>query len=130
MLIAHPDISLPNEIIQDLKSSGTKVIIEESLENAVNNIDVLYVTRIQEERFKSSDEYNRVKDHYKLTQDLLNKSKQQLAILHPLPKIHEIDPEVDNDPKARYFKQAENGLYVRMAILGLILGKIDEHTFN
>ena len=124
-LISHPDISLPTETIQDLKQKKKNIQIEDNLENAIQNIDVLYVTRIQEERFKSKEEYLRVKDHYLLTQTIVNKSKPKLAILHPLPRINEIAPEVDLDPKARYFKQAENGLYLRMALLALVLGKID-----
>jgi len=124
-MISHPDISLPTEIINELKSKNKTITVEEDLEKAIKTIDVLYVTRIQEERFKSSSEFNRVKDHYRLTQSVINTSKPKLVILHPLPRINEIAPEVDCDPKARYFKQAENGLYLRMALLALILGKIE-----
>ena len=83
------------------------------------------MTRIQEERFSDSMEYNRVKDVFRLTKGQLHNCRPSMRILHPLPRIREIDVEVDATPHAYYFKQAENGLVVRQAILSLVLGKID-----
>ena len=83
--------------------------------------DILYMTRVQKERFLDLMEYERVKNVYTLKNDMLSKSKPNLRILHPLPRVNEIDPDVDNNEKAYYFRQAKNGLYVRQAIVSKVL---------
>ncbi len=93
----------------------------ERLEEIMMNTDVLYMTRIQQERFADKSEYERLKNSYILTPDLVATMKADARILHPLPRVNEIAPEVDRDPRAAYFRQARNGLYVRMALLQSIL---------
>ncbi|MFA4872711.1 MAG: aspartate carbamoyltransferase [Patescibacteria group bacterium] len=93
----------------------------ENLNEIITNIDILYMTRVQQERFSDKSEYERLKNSYVLTADLVGNMKQSARILHPLPRVNEIAPEVDRDPRAAYFRQARNGLYVRMALLHTII---------
>jgi aspartate carbamoyltransferase catalytic subunit len=110
----------------------------DSLEQYIPEVDVVYMTRVQKERFENNlDLYEKVKDLFILTPDLVSKMKPEAIILHPLPRINEIPKEVDNDPRALYFTQAENGLWVRMAILCTLLGhaqnevlSFDKNTVN
>lgn len=85
---------------------------------------MLYMTRIQKERFKSIEEYNKVKNCFKLTPKALTNAKQRMIVMHPLPRIDEISTEVDSDPRAAYFRQAEYGMYVRMALLAIVLENV------
>ena len=124
VFISHPDISLPEEVLRIIKEKNCNYSEIESLEDGIKDLDVLYATRIQEERFENKETYRELKDKFLLTQTILNTSKPDMCLLHPLPRINEISPEVDDDPKARYFKQAQNGVYLRMAILAILLGKI------
>ena len=89
-------------------------------------LDVLYMTRIQRERFADPNEYRRLKDSYILTPDKMALGKPDLAVLHPLPRVNEITLEVDEDPRAAYFEQAQNGVYVRMALIMTLLGLTDK----
>lgn len=93
----------------------------EDLESILPNIDVLYMTRIQKERFASQKEYDKVKHAFVLNKKLLEKMKKKSIIMHPLPRVTEISHEVDSDPRAAYFRQAQNGLYIRMALLEMLL---------
>jgi aspartate carbamoyltransferase catalytic subunit len=88
---------------------------------------VLYATRVQKERFADAGEYERSNCHYQLNRDALQRSKPDLILLHPLPRLQEIHTELDSDPRARYFRQAQNGVYVRMALLALLLGQFPVH---
>ena len=99
-----------------------KIEFEEltDLNEVLNKIDVLYVTRIQKERFKSEQEYEQAKDAYIIDRKIVNQLKENAIIMHPLPRVNEISPELDNDKRAVYFRQAQNGLYIRMALLRLI----------
>ena len=114
-------LSLTAERRAQLNSYNYQFDETDNLENAIKSLDVLYVTRVQKERFESSDEYERVKDLYRVNKKVLSNAKPDLIIMHPLPRVSEIDPEIDNLPSAKYFKQAENSLYVRMALLTLML---------
>jgi len=96
----------------------------ESLQDVIETSDVIYVTRIQKERFPDPTEYERVKGSYKLTFDMLSNCKKDLIILHPLPRVDELDPKIDSTRHAKYFKQTYYGLLVRMALLASILGAI------
>ena len=93
-----------------------------SLDDVLPKTDVLYMTRIQKERFSSLEEYEIVRGCFKLTPQVLRKAKQKMVIMHPLPRVDEISVEVDSDPRAAYFRQAEYGMYVRMALLATVLG--------
>lgn len=114
-------LELPREFIRELKNN--KIAFEESnsLEGKLGELDVLYMTRVQKERFIKLADYEKVKDLFILKKEHLKKMKKNAIIMHPLPKINEIEEEIDNDPRAAYFRQARNGLYVRMALLCHVL---------
>jgi len=120
--VSPETLKMPKEVINECKEFGVEPNSTSSLEKAIKDADVLYVTRIQRERFPDAEEYNRVVGAYKVDNTLLKQAKQDLIVMHPLPRVVEIDPEVDNTPHALYFKQAFNGVPVRMALLSLILG--------
>ncbi len=122
-LISPPEITIPDYYTQLLEAQNCKVIQTPDLSSSIGELDVLYATRIQEERFKERALYEKIKDKYQLNNAVLMQSKKDLTLLHPLPRVSEMDTELDLDPKARYFKQATNGIYVRMALLSLVLGK-------
>jgi aspartate carbamoyltransferase catalytic subunit len=86
-------------------------------------VDVLYVTRVQKERFTDLNAYEQVKNYYVITPELMKRAKERMIVMHPLPRVGEIDPAVDQDPRAAYFRQVGNGLYIRMALLAAVLGK-------
>ena len=122
-LISPESLKMRREVIQTIKE---KIPITErtNLEKIVPTVDVLYVTRIQKERFPDPAEYAKVKGSYKIDLETLKEAKQNLTLLHPLPRVDEIAAEVDGTPHARYFQQVWNGIVVRMALLGLILGAV------
>lgn len=116
-------LEMPEEIISKLIDSHIEFIEGETLENALQKTDVLYVTRIQKERFTTVQEYNTLmlENNYIIDNDILHHAKEKMIIMHPLPRLNEIHTEVDNDPRAVYFEQVKNGVYMRMAILDSIL---------
>jgi carbamoyl-phosphate synthase / aspartate carbamoyltransferase / dihydroorotase len=109
--------------IKDYLSQTSNIHQEEmsSLEQALVDTDVLYMTRIQKERFESKDDYERAAHMYVLTPQLMRKAKKKMIVMHPLPRLDEISTSLDSDPRAAYFRQAEYGMYVRMALLLMIL---------
>lgn len=120
--VSPPTLEMPREILEHVKERGISYRASHRLEEVVRDADVLYVTRIQKERFPDPQEYEKVVGSYRIDADLLRDAKRDLAIMHPLPRISEIAPEVDRTKHATYFKQAFNGVPVRMALLDLILG--------
>ena len=116
------ELKMPKEYKAFLDSKGIPYEETASLEEHLDDCDILYMTRVQQERFTDPMEYERVKDVYRLSASMLSNVKPGMKILHPLPRITEIDQDVDDTPYAYYFKQAENGLYVRMAIISYLLG--------
>ncbi|MBR2559441.1 MAG: aspartate carbamoyltransferase, partial [Firmicutes bacterium] len=106
------------------KGRGAKIEETDDVAAALAKSDFVYVTRVQRERFPDEDSYNKVKGSYILDNALLKKAKDGIIILHPLPRVDEIALEVDDYPGAAYFRQAHNGMYLRMALLGLITGSI------
>lgn len=123
-LISPPLLKPRKEIEDFLKDSKLKFFVGEKLEEIVGDIDVLYVTRIQKERFPDPAEYEKVRDSYRIELGLLQRAKSNMIILHPLPKVNEIDLSVDESKHARYFQQAAYGVPVRMALLALLLGAV------
>jgi len=115
--IAPRSLELPNSTLSGLIRMGAKVIEHETLDSVINELDVLYVTRIQRERFPDLATYSKVSLSYRLTPENLADVKENMIVLHPLPRAGEIDPSVDTMPQAKYFRQAENGVPVRMAML-------------
>ncbi len=114
-------LKMPKDIVASLKSSGIAQEEFNSLEEALPDTDVLYMTRIQKERFESNEEYEKAAGLYVLTPQLMRKAKKRMIVMHPLPRIDEISTSFDSDPRAAYFRQAEYGMYVRMSLLLMIL---------
>lgn len=123
VFIAPRELRLPDYIINDvLEKNGIEYRETESLEEAMPELDVLYMTRVQRERFFNEADYIRLKDTYVLTPEKLTSAKNNMRILHPLPRVNEISVSVDSDPRACYFRQAANGKYIRMALILKLLG--------
>ncbi len=120
-LISPSSLKMPREITNDLKEKGREIEETSSIKEVLSELDVLYVTRIQKERFSDLSEYNKVKDSYEVDLELLEKAKNELRLFHPLPRIDEIDPEVDSSKHAKYFDQVFSGVVVRMALLSLLM---------
>ncbi len=128
VLISPDELKLPAYVRYEvLEACNMEYVETTDLEEALPTLDVLYMTRVQQERFADLDEYERLKDSYVLTADKLNLAKKDTIVLHPLPRVNEISVKVDDDPRACYFKQVLNGKYVRMA---LILKLLDEAKAN
>jgi aspartate carbamoyltransferase catalytic subunit len=121
-LVSPEGLTLPDPICDTLKKHGVRFSFHQALEEVIPKVDILYLTRIQQERF-SEAEYQLVKNNYILTTEHLKKAKSHLKILHPLPRLNEIDISVDKTPFAHYFTQAANGVYVRQALLALLLNE-------
>jgi aspartate carbamoyltransferase catalytic subunit len=119
-LLSPKSLQLPASYLAELDKHSIKYSILDDWHDALGVVDVLYMTRVQKERFESIEEYQNVKDDFILTLDLVQHMKKDAVILHPLPRVNEIAPEVDNDPRAHYFQQAKNGLFMRMALLDYI----------
>jgi len=120
--VSPKSLKMPKEVIRECNDLGVEPIQTTNLEKVVKNADVLYITRIQKERFPDAEEYNRVVGSYQINNELLLNVKKKLIIMHPLPRVTEIHPEVDSTPHALYFKQAFNGVPIRMALLSLVSG--------
>ncbi len=123
-LVSPEGLEMPKEVLSDLKKMGAKIKEVPTIEAAVGGVDALYVTRIQKERFPDPEEYEKVRGAYKITPSTLKGAKENLIILHPLPRTDEISPEVDATKHAKYFDQVYYGLPVRMAALGLVMGAL------
>ncbi len=121
--VSPTQLGMPEEVIADLEDQGLKVNETHDLGEVVESSDVLYMTRIQKERFPDPTEYERMRGAYSLDASVLEGAKESMIILHPLPRVDEIKPDVDATAHARYFQQAFCGLVVRMALLSLVLGK-------
>ncbi len=122
--VSPPALAMPAEMTSALRERGVDVVETDDLAATAAEADVLYVTRIQRERFADPDEYQQLKGVYRVDADLLAHAKAGLTIMHPLPRVDEISPEVDDYPGAAYFRQATNGVFVRMALLALVLGEV------
>ena len=120
--ISPSELVISDELRQELKENGIKFVETQNLEEVLPKVDVLYMTRVQKERFESTEDYDKVKDSFLLKKEHLNLMKEDGMILHPLPRVNEIDPAIDDDKRASYFMQAQNGLYVRMAIFLYVFG--------
>ena len=123
--ISPESLQLPREVVFDLHQQGVSIKEHESLEAVLPELDVLYVTRIQRERFPDENEYQKVAGEYRITASAIADASPDLQIMHPLPRVDEIAPDVDETAAAAYFEQAHNGVPVRMALLDLLLG--DDH---
>ena len=119
-----PDIlKMPKEVMDEVNEKGISQNEFSSLEKVLPETDVLYVTRVQKERFENADDYEKVKGAYVIDPAIMQAAKQKMIVMHPLPRVTEISMDFDDDPRAAYFRQMEYGLYVRMALLAMVLGK-------
>ncbi len=125
VFVAPESLQLPADARASLDALGARYALAERLEEAVPDVDVLYMTRIQKERFPDLEEYRRVQGFYQVSNALLAQARKGAIVLHPLPRVGEILPEVDSTPHAKYFEQAANGVPVRMALLALTLGLVE-----
>ena len=126
ILISPSELRVPDYIVKDVLEAGGIPYREVlSLEEAMPELDILYMTRVQRERFFNEEDYIRLKDSYILTGKQMSLAKPDMAVLHPLPRVNEIALDVDDDPRAAYFQQVQNGVYVRMALIMTLLGLKD-----
>ena len=123
LFVAPDALRMPSEIVKKVRDHGIEVEETADLTQAVREADVLYMTRIQRERFESPEEYDRLKNAYVLTRSMLQNARPGMTVMHPLPRVNEIAIDVDDYPGAAYFRQSANGVPVRMALLALVLGK-------
>ncbi|HIS77761.1 MAG TPA: aspartate carbamoyltransferase [Candidatus Caccousia stercoris] len=127
VLISPEELRVPDYVIHEiLTPKGIPYEEVTSLEESMPKLDILYMTRVQKERFFNEEDYIRLKDTYILTPEKMKLGKPDMAVLHPLPRVNEITLEVDDDPRAAYFEQAQNGVYVRMALMMTLLGLAGE----
>jgi aspartate carbamoyltransferase catalytic subunit len=122
--VSPKSLRMPSEITADLKARGADIEETENLEKALSVSDIVYVTRIQRERFENPSEYEKLKGSYIINRALIDQSKKGITILHPLPRVDEISTDVDDYEGAAYFRQAHNGVYIRMALLALVSGRV------
>ena len=122
IFISPTELQVPEYITQELDKAGIPYTTAERLESVIGDVDILYMTRVQKERFFNEQDYIRLKDSYILDRAKMRLAKQNMIVLHPLPRVNEIAPEVDDDPRAAYFKQVKYGMYVRMALIAKLVG--------
>ncbi|KAG8122929.1 hypothetical protein E2320_018351 [Naja naja] len=121
--VTPPNLRMPSDIFNFVASKGIKQEEFKNIEEALPDTDVLYMTRIQKERFASVQEYEMCFGQFILTPHIMTRAKKKMVVMHPMPRVNEISVEVDSDPRAAYFRQAENGMYIRMALLATVLGR-------
>jgi aspartate carbamoyltransferase len=121
--VSPQDLSMPRDVWDEVAAGKIPQRVETRLDAVLAETDVLYVTRVQKERFDNSADYDRVKDAYVISAGTMKAAKKDMIVMHPLPRVNEIAMEFDSDPRAAYFRQMEYGLYVRMALLAMVLGK-------
>lgn len=126
IFISPEELRIPDYIIDELNEKNATYEEVIKLDDVIGKLDILYMTRVQRERFFNEEDYVRLKDFYILTKDKMSKAKKNCIVLHPLPRVNEISVEVDEDPRAAYFKQAQYGVYVRMALIMTLLGLAPE----
>jgi aspartate carbamoyltransferase catalytic subunit len=116
-------LRLPLDVMNEIRKHDLPVAETYDVAEIISEVDVLYITRVQKERFADLAQYEEVKDHYVITPELMEHAKEKMIVMHPLPRVGEISYGVDSDPRAAYFRQMENGMYIRMALLAAVLGK-------
>jgi aspartate carbamoyltransferase catalytic subunit len=114
---------MPKDVMEEVAEKGIPQTEHTTLKKVLPRTDVLYVTRVQKERFEDVGDYDKVKSAYVIAPEAMKSAKKRMIVMHPLPRVTEIAMEFDDDPRAAYFRQMEYGLYVRMALLAMVLGK-------
>jgi aspartate carbamoyltransferase catalytic subunit len=123
IFVAPEQLQMPREIVNSLKQRGVQVEETTNLEDAIKQGDVLYMTRIQKERFADTAEYDRLKNSFILNREMVERLNPKLTVMHPLPRVNEITTDVDSLPTAAYFREVGNGVFIRMALIALVMGK-------
>lgn len=119
-----PDIlAMPKDVLDVVDARKQSYLVTQDIRDVIGEVDVLYVTRVQKERFTDLAEYDRVKEQYVVDEEIMRAAKKDMIVMHPLPRVNEISYTVDTDPRAAYFRQMRNGMYIRMALLAAVLGK-------
>jgi aspartate carbamoyltransferase catalytic subunit len=121
--VSPSELRVPSDVLEVVAGRGVHQFEHNSLDSVIQETDVLYITRMQKERFTDEVEYDRLKNTYVVTPKMLTRAKEHMIVMHPLPRVGEISPDVDSDPRAVYFRQMEYGLHIRMALLAMVLGK-------
>lgn len=116
-------LRLPLDVMNEIRKRGLPVAETYDVADIISDVDVLYVTRVQKERFSDLSQYEEVREFYVITPELMQHAKEKMIVMHPLPRVGEISYAIDSDPRAAYFRQMENGMYIRMALLSAVLGK-------
>ena len=125
VFISPKELTIPDYMIQNiLEPAGAQFVQAENLDSVIGDLDILYMTRVQKERFFNEQDYIRLKDSYILDKEKMKKAKKNMIVLHPLPRVNEILPEVDDDPRAAYFKQVKYGMFARMALIAKVTGSL------
>jgi len=122
VFISPRELTMPLYVKQTVIQKGKTFIETDDLEKTIPNLDILYMSRVQRERFVNEEEYLRLKDYFILDSEKMKRAKNDMIILHPLPRINEISVEVDTDPRAKYFEQVKHGMFVRMALILKMMG--------
>ena len=123
-VFVSPEIlRMPKDVLDVVDASGHRYEEREDVHEIIGGVDVLYVTRVQKERFTDLAEYDTIKDRYVVDPELMIRAQERMIVMHPLPRVNEISYAVDSDPRAAYFRQMRNGMYIRMALLAAVLGK-------
>jgi aspartate carbamoyltransferase catalytic subunit len=122
-LVSPETLRMPRAVRDDLRALGATFHEHEALDEVLRTTDVLYVTRVQKERFEDPAAYDAVANAYVIGPDVMARAKERMIVMHPFPRVNEIPASVDADPRAAYFRQIEYGLYVRMALLAMVLGR-------
>ena len=123
VFVAPEILAMPDDVLEAVQAAGHKHTLTTDVHEVIGDADVLYVTRVQKERFSDMAQYDRVKEHYVVDEALMAKAKSRMIVMHPLPRVNEISYAIDDDPRAAYFRQMRNGMYIRMALLSAVLGK-------
>ncbi len=124
--ISPPALAMPEEVTEKVQESDAEPQVTDDLAGALKGLDMLYMTRLQRERFEGTTKYEKYQGVYVLDKKLMKKAPEDMLVLHPLPRVDEIAPEIDADPRAVYFEQARGGVPVRMALIALLLGIVEE----
>ena len=122
VLISPPELKVPKYIIERIEAAGAEYKEVTKLEDVIGELDLLYMTRVQRERFENQEQYEKLKNYYILNKSKMQNAREDMLVMHPLPRVNEIDVDVDDDKRAVYFKQAKYGMFVRMALIMKLLG--------
>ncbi len=123
VLVSPDTLKMPEDVLDVVRSAGHRFYITNDIREVISNVDVLYMTRVQKERFTDMAAYDQVKDQYMIDEELMRHAQERMVLMHPLPRVNEISYTVDDDPRSAYFRQMRNGMFIRMALLASVLGR-------